>query len=264
MLVTHFAKKSKARATLRQLSSTVRQITMNILFDLDGTLTDPYQGITKCITHALLVLGRPVPPQEDLKWCIGPPLIDSFTKLLATEDDNLAEEALSIYRERFSSIGLFENELYEGIPNTLIALQEKGYILYVATSKPTVYANRIVEYFNLQQYFRTIHGSELDGTRSDKSELISHILLSEGITSSDTIMVGDRKHDMKGANANGVYGVGVLWGYGTRDELESSGAHTCIVHPMELTTQIDKLSNNSLNRTPGSPVGNSNGSAGAG
>jgi phosphoglycolate phosphatase len=211
---------------------------MNILFDLDGTLTDPYQGITKCITHALLALGRPAPPQEKLKWCIGPPLKNSFAKLLATEDDNLAEEAVAIYRERFSSIGLFENELYEGISNTLLALQEKGNILYVATSKPTIYAIKILEYFNIQHYFKTIHGSDLDGTRSDKSDLISYILSREEIISSKTMMVGDRKHDMIGAKANGVCGVGVLWGYGTRDELEYSGANTCIGHPMELTRLI--------------------------
>lgn len=212
---------------------------MNILFDLDGTLTDPYQGITKCITHALLKLDRPVPSQEKLKWCIGPPLKNSFAKLLATEDDDLVEEAVYIYRERYSSNGLFENELYEGIPKTLNALQEKGNILYVATSKPTEYANRIVESFNIQRYFRTIYGSELDGTRSDKSDLISHILLCEGISSSETIMVGDRMHDMAGAKANGVCGIGVLWGYGTRDELKFSGAHLCIEHPMELTTILN-------------------------
>lgn len=212
---------------------------MNILFDLDGTLTDPYQGITKCITHALLELERTVPSQDKLKWCIGPPLKNCFAKLLATNDDDVVEEAVRIYRERFSSIGLFENELYEGIPNTLISLKEKGNILYVATSKPTVYANRIVEYFNIQQYFRTIHGSELDGTRCDKSDLISHILLCEGLSSSETIMVGDRMHDMVGAKANGVCGIGVLWGYGTHDELISSGAQNCIGHPKELTTLLN-------------------------
>lgn len=236
---------------------------MNILFDLDGTLTDPYQGITRCISHALLALNRPPPPQVDLKWCIGPPLKNSFTKLLASENDKLAEEALSIYRERFSSVGLFENELYEGIPDALRALQEKGHILYVATSKPAFYAKQIIGHFSLQRYFRTIHGSELDGTRSDKTELLSHILLSEGITSSDTLMVGDRKHDMIGAKANGVYGVGVLWGYGTRDELEASGAHLCITKPGELAALINKMSNKSLMRTLISSVGKSNTGTGA-
>ncbi len=248
----------------RHLGFSVLQEMMNLLFDLDGTLTDPYQGITRCISHALLALNRPPPPQENLKWCIGPPLKNSFTKLLASEDEKLAEEALSIYRERFGSVGLFENELYEGIPDALRALQEKGHLLYVATSKPTVYAKQIIEHFSLQRYFRTIHGSDLDGTRSDKTELISHILLREGITSSETLMVGDREHDMIGAKTNGVCGVGVLWGYGSRDELEASGAHACIRHPSELTTLTNEMSNKSLCRTPGSHMGNSNGGAGAG
>lgn len=242
----------------------VRQKNMNLLFDLDGTLTDSYQGITKCISHALLALDRPAPPQVNLKWCIGPPLKNSFAKLLASKDDKLAEKALSLYRERFGSVGLFENELYEGIPDALRALQEKGHILYVATSKPTVYAKQIIEHFGLQGYFRTIHGSDLDGTRSDKADLISHILLGEGIASSETLMIGDREHDMIGAKANGVCGVGVLWGYGTYDELEASGAHTCIRHPRELATLFNEMSNKSLNRTPVSPVHISNGVSGAG
>lgn len=211
---------------------------MHLLFDLDGTLTDPYQGITRCISHALLALGRPVPPQVELQWCIGPPLKNSFTTLLASDDDKLAEEALAIYRERFGSVGLYENELYEDIPETLSALQDMGHMLYVATSKPTVYAAEIIGHFGLQQYFKAIHGSELDGTRSDKTDLISHILQDETITSSSALMVGDRKHDMIGAKANGVCGVGVLWGYGTEDELEASGADICISHPKELKTVI--------------------------
>ena len=216
---------------------------MNILFDLDGTLTDSYQGITRCFGFALSALGRIAPPQEDLKWCIGPSPKDSFAKLLDTDDEKLIEKALSIYRERFGSVGLFENEVYEGIPETLSALVEKGHMLYVATSKPVVYAKQIIEHFGLQRYFRTIHGSELDGTRSDKTSLISHILQSEGLTSFETLMVGDRKYDMLGAKANGVKGLGVLWGYGTRDELEASGAFTCIRHPSELNTITEEFPN---------------------
>ncbi len=237
---------------------------MNVLFDLDGTLTDPFLGITRCISHALLALNRQAPPQENLKWCIGPPLKNSFVKLLNSEDDKLAEEALSIYRERFGSVGLFENKLYKGVPDALRALQEKGHILFVATSKPSVYAKQIIEHFGLQRYFRTIHGSELDGSRSDKTELISHILLSEGIASSETWLVGDRKHDMIGAKANGVRGVGVLWGYGTVDELEASGAQVCIKHPGELATLFNEMPNIEPKRTPGSPAVKSEGVAGPG
>ncbi len=209
---------------------------MNLLFDLDGTLTDPYQGITRCISHALNAMGRPSPAQAKLKWCIGPPLSDSFKKLLASDDDKLAEKALALYRERFRSVGLFENEVYEGIPEALAALRETGHMLYLATSKPGVYARQIIEHFGLRQYFAAVHGSELDGTRSDKTELISHILQSEGLASTETQMIGDRRYDMIGARANSLFGLGVLWGYGTKDELEASGAHACIRHPQELSS----------------------------
>lgn len=212
---------------------------MNLLFDLDGTLTDPYQGITKCISHALEKMGRTSPPQMSLRWCIGPPLKDSFTKLLEIADDNLAEKALSFYRERFGTIGLYENKVYECIPETLGTLQEIGHTLFVATSKPGIYAKRIIDHFVLRKYFKNIYGSELDGTRVDKTSLISYILQTESIIPSETIMIGDREHDMIGAKANNVCGLGVLWGYGTKEELEESGAHSCITHPSELISILN-------------------------
>ena len=201
---------------------------MNLLFDLDGTLTDPFEGITKCIAHALVKLGRPAPPRESLRWCIGPPLKKSLATLLASDDDQLAEKALEIYRERFGLVGLFENEVYKDIPEVLGVLKERGHSLYVVTSKPTVYAERIVNHFSLRGYFRGIYGSELDGTRTDKTSLMSHILQRESSASPGTFMIGDRKHDIIAAKANGVFGLGVLWGYGTREELEASGAYACI------------------------------------
>ncbi len=209
---------------------------MNILFDLDGTLTDPYQGITRCISHALVSLDRPSPPSENLKWCIGPPLKNSFSRLLATEDENLVAEALSLYRQRFGTTGLFENEVYEGIPETLGALQGLGHKLYVATSKPSVFAKRIVDHFHLRHYFHGIYGSELDGTRNDKTSLISYILQRELLDVLETAMIGDREFDMIGAKANGVFGFGALWGYGTKEELDASGAHACVSDPGVLVT----------------------------
>ena len=184
-----------------------------------------------------------------LRWCIGPPLRNSFATLLASDDIILVEEALSIYRERFGSVGLFENEVYEGIPETLKALQEIGHTLYVATSKPTVYAERIIDHFGLRQRFTVVYGSELDGTRSDKASLIAHILQNESIDSSEASMIGDREYDIIGAKANGVRGFGVLWGYGTKDVLEASGAHACLRDPRELITAFNKMSNPSLMRT---------------
>ncbi len=207
---------------------------MNLLFDLDGTLTDPYQGITQSICHALKTLGCPVPRQKDLRWCIGPPLKNNFARLLETDDQHLVQEAIAIYRERFGSVGLFENDLYETIPETLAALRDDGHALFVATSKPTVFAKRIVDHFGLAPYFKTVHGSELDGTHCDKTDLLAHILQSEEIAPEQTVMIGDRKHDMIGAKANGVRGIGVLWGYGSREELETAGAEVCIGQPEAL------------------------------
>ena len=214
--------------------------TMNLLFDLDGTLTNPFQGITTCIAHALERVGRPSPAREELGWCIGPPLRNSFAKLLATDDVDLVEKALGFYRERFGTVGLFENKVYDGIPEALDALQAMGHRLYLATSKPRVYARRIMDHFELSPYFTAIHGAELDGTRNDKTSLISHILEKESIAVSEAAMIGDRKYDMIGAGENGVCGLGVLWGYGTRDELESSGASAFIENPCNLPAAFKK------------------------
>jgi phosphoglycolate phosphatase len=207
---------------------------MNLLFDLDGTLTDPFEGITKCIAHALEEMGRPSPDRGDLRWCIGPPLRKSFARLLDSDDMALAERALMIYRERFGSIGLFENRVYEDIPEVLDTLKKNGHVLFVATSKPEVYAARIIDHFGLRRLFKNVYGSELSGARGDKKDLISHILEKEAISSSETMMIGDRKHDMIGAAANAVSAAGVLWGYGTKAELEKSGAYTCLEQPREL------------------------------
>lgn len=215
-----------------------RSFAMNVLFDLDGTLTDPYEGITKCISNALLSMGRQSPNRKDLLWCIGPPLKDSFATLLGSKDPALIEQALFLYRERFSAVGMFENEVFLTIPEALGALKEMGHILYVATAKPVVFAQQILSHFGLATYFAAIYGSELDGTRSDKSDLISYIVEQESIVANDTVMIGDRKHDMIGARNNGVSSIGVLWGYGTRGELEASGAEKCIDRPLDLLSLL--------------------------
>ena len=207
---------------------------MNLLFDLDGTLTDPFQGITECIAYALEKLGVQSPSKESLHWCIGPPLKNSFLKLLSSDDEALAEKALAFYRERYSSVGLYENEVYNEIPEALEVLQKTGHTLYVATSKPTIFAERIIFHYDLKRHFKCIYGSELDGTRCDKTSLISYILKRESISKFEAVMIGDRKHDIIGANNNGLHGVGVLWGYGSKEELETSGAQSFIGSPQEL------------------------------
>ncbi|WP_260447100.1 HAD hydrolase-like protein [Nostoc sp. 2RC] len=162
-----------------------------ILFDLDGTLTDPKPGITRCIQYALSELGYIPPEAEELLWCIGPPIKDSFSQLLKASDNGLVEKALSLYRSRFSTIGLFENSLYPLIIETLKAIKFAGYKTFVATSKPHIYAKRIIEHFSLSLLFDGVYGSELDGTRSAKADLISHILLREKLSPSSVVMIGD-------------------------------------------------------------------------
>jgi phosphoglycolate phosphatase len=198
-----------------------------IYFDLDGTLTDPKPGITRSIQYALQRLDHhTIPTEDELTWCIGPPLRASFARLLGGEDH--ADRAVSLYRERFSDIGLFENAVYDGIHEVLTMLSQSGRRLFVATSKPHVFAERIVEHFGLRHHFEHVFGSELDGTRVDKSDLLAYALDIAAVDPSRTLMIGDRSHDMVGAGNNGMPGIGVLYGYGTRDELIGAGArHVC-------------------------------------
>ena len=196
-----------------------------IFFDLDGTLTDPKPGITGSIQYALAKLGRHVPSQDELTWCIGPPLRASFVTLLGGDDH--ADQAVAYYRERFGDVGLFENALYPGIAETLAALKPH-YRLFVATSKAHVFADRIIDHFGLRPYFEHVFGAELDGTRADKYDLIAWALERTGTDASRAQMIGDRSHDIVGARKNGMDGIGVLYGYGTESELLEAGAsHLC-------------------------------------
>ncbi len=211
---------------------------MNVLLDLDGTLTDPFDGITRSIAHALDALGERCPPQASLGWCIGPPLAESFRTLLATDDASRVERAIVAYRERFAEVGLFENALYPAIPRALAALAGAGCTLYVATSKPHLYARRIVAHFGLEPWFHAVHGAELDGTRAAKRALIAHVLEIESLEPDRCVMVGDRSHDVVGARANGVRALGAAWGYGSREELRQAGAEAICEDPSELEAAV--------------------------
>jgi phosphoglycolate phosphatase len=212
-----------------------------VLFDLDGTLTDPRLGITRCIQHALTALGRVPPEESDLLWCIGPPLQSSFARLLGTEDRVLLNTAIATYRERFATIGLYENTLYDGIVEMLTELQAKGYRTYVATSKPRIFAVRILDHFRITGFFAGVYGSELDGTRVDKGELIAHLLATESLDPTGVIMVGDREHDMVGGAQCGVRCLGVTYGYGTEGELLTHGANRLAVAPAQVVEAIQAL-----------------------
>jgi phosphoglycolate phosphatase len=212
--------------------SGVRRV--NVLFDLDGTLTDPREGILGCINHALRSLGQPVPPEEVLERFIGPPLRSIFGELLgASSGGEQVEAAVDLYRERFSSVGMFENLVYDGIPDVLAALSSRGARLFVATSKPRVFAEQILEHFGLARYFDAVYGSELDGRLSEKADLVGHALLTSRLSAAETLMVGDRRHDIVGALRHQVTPVGVLWGYGSEDELVAAGARRLLREPRE-------------------------------
>ncbi len=185
-----------------------------LLFDLDGTLTDPSSGITNCIAYALDRLNIPCPPAESLKKYIGPPLYQSFMELLGTDDRSAGENAVKIYRERFSTIGLFENYPYENIPAALSGLKDGGYKMFVCTSKPQIFAEKIIDHFGMGPFFEKVFGSSLDGTHVEKDSLIAHLLSSEKLAAADCAMIGDRIYDIDGAVKNGVAPYGVSYGFG--------------------------------------------------
>ena len=209
---------------------------MHILFDLDGTLTDPKIGIIACIRFALSKLDIEIDKDIDLESFIGPPLRDTFRELCG--NDEIAENAVSFYRERFSTKGLFENQVYDGIPECLNRLIEKADSIHVATSKPTIYSERIIEHFDLSRYFNLVYGSNLDGSLSDKTDLLRHIIESEDLLPRHTVMIGDRSFDIIGAKNHGIRAIGVLWGYGTEDELSNAGADGLCNHPDEIYDKV--------------------------
>ena len=207
---------------------------MTVLFDLDGTLMDPKVGITSSIRYAMEKMKRPLSLATNLDWCIGPPIQQNFSTLLETDDPILIDQGIIAYREYFTETGLLENELYAGVPQMLATLNELGLRCYLATSKPAVYARQIVAHFGLSDYFVQVYGSELNGGNANKGDLIRHILAEENLLPAQTIMIGDRKHDMLGAQENGVLAAGVLYGYGSRDELETAGANYLMAQPVEI------------------------------
>ena len=194
-----------------------------ILFDLDGTLTESGEGITKSVQYALEKIGKPEPDLQALNVFVGPPLLEQFMEY-ADIDEKTARQAVEYYRERYSVTGIFENRPYEGVENMLSQLQKKGYRLAVASSKPEYYVRKILDHFGLTGYFTEITGSEMDGGRTDKAEVIEEALrrLHMEKHREQVIMVGDKEHDVYGARKAGLKCVAVSYGYGTKEELEQA------------------------------------------
>lgn len=206
-----------------------------VFFDLDGTLTDPFLGITRCIAFAMESMGDVPPQPAELGWCIGPPLRDSLAILVG---DARADQALTLYRERFAEIGLFENTPYDGIVDVLTEVEESGSRLFVASSKPLVFVRQITERFGLSRFFEDQFGAELDGRLTDKGQLLAHALEHTGAAVEASVMVGDRRHDVIGAKANGMPCIGAAYGYGGATELEQAGAVSLAHRAAELPKLI--------------------------
>lgn len=208
-----------------------------LVFDLDGTLTDNFAGIAASIRHALQQLGAQDQGDAALRGFVGPPLRDTFARLLGGDEPALIERAVGHYRARFAAVGWRENVAYEGVPAMLSRLGATAERIYVCTSKPQVYARRIVEHFGFAPHFRGVYGSELDGRRDDKVELLAHLVAREEVNAADCVMIGDREHDIRAARANGVRAIGVLWGYGSA--LELAGADATAPSPARLPSVLD-------------------------
>ena len=190
-----------------------------ILFDLDGTLTNPKEGITKCVKYAIEASGRQVPSLDELEIFIGPPLKEQFKSYLSTDDEE-GEFLLGKYRERFATVGIFENEIYPGIAGLLERLKNSGKKIALATSKPTVFAEKILFHFNILQYFDTVVGSELDGRRIDKEEVVAEVLSRLNPDPTKTVMISDRCFDIIGGKKFGLKTIGVKYGFAKENELE--------------------------------------------
>jgi phosphoglycolate phosphatase len=213
---------------------------VDILLDLDGTLSDPRPGFVASINHALHGLGLPVLPEPDIARHIGPPLEETLALLLGPAHAPKLSAAVALYRERYADRGIFECSLYEGIPDALRQLQAAGRRLFLATSKPHPFARRILRHFDLEAPFSGIYGAELDGTRADKRQLLAHLLEQERLQPQAAVMVGDRAQDVRAAKHHGMRSLGVLWGYGSRHELVTAGASALTESPSQLLDALTK------------------------
>jgi phosphoglycolate phosphatase len=213
-----------------------------VLFDLDGTLTDSAAGIQRSTREALRRLNaedggsRPIPAESELGWIVGPPLRESFATL-AGEDN--ADRMLELYRERYDTIGIFENKVYAGVADALNQLRARGDRLFVATSKRQVDAQRVVEHFGLARYFDGVYGAHADGRGAEKKAVLAAAIAGGGLeAASRIVMIGDRRYDALGARAVGIPAIGALWGYGDRAELSEAGADPIIVSPHEIPDAV--------------------------
>ena len=206
----------------------------NIIFDLDGTLSDPKEGIYNGIRFALNQLNQQIPPESDFASFVGPPLRVVFAKLITPNSDDHIEKAVSLYRQNYGQSGLKQHILYEGVPEMLQNLENAGYNLFVATSKPIPFAGPILDQLGIKSYFKGIYGSDLNGKNDNKADLIADLLNNENLRPEHSIMIGDREHDIIGAKKNDMTALGVTYGYGSESELVEAGADMVLNRPKEV------------------------------
>ncbi|MGH2782216.1 MAG: HAD hydrolase-like protein [Candidatus Rokuibacteriota bacterium] len=214
---------------------------LTVLFDLDGTLTDSRAGIAACIRHALGRLDRPCPDDDALACYIGPPLRGTFSTLLGTADVALIETALAHYRARYDEVGLFENRVYDGVPEMLRETARLADGMLVVTAKPRRAAVRIVAHFDLARHFTAVYGAEPGGRFDAKVDLLAHLLEAGAIRAETSVMVGDRGSDVSAAKINGIRSIGALWGFGDDRELADAGADVLCERPGALAARLTRL-----------------------
>lgn len=223
---------------MTNITDKVTDVYETILFDLDGTLTDPGEGITNSVAYALKKYNIEVSDRRALYKFIGPPLKDSFMKYYGF-DEAKAEEAIAYYREYFRDTGIFENKVYDGVEDMLSELYADGKRLVLATSKPEIFAVRILEHFSLSKYFAVTAGASMDSSRSKKGDVIAYaVSLCDDFNKDTAIMIGDREHDIIGAKENGLNSIGVLYGYGDETELKTAGADYIVSTPQDILKLI--------------------------
>lgn len=212
-----------------------------LLFDLDGTLTDNFEGIANCIRYALTRMDVPHPDTATLRACVGPPLRETLPRLIGNADMATTERAIALYRERFAELGWRENAVYAGVPAMLAAATQAGPRAFLCTSKPQRFAEKIAAHFGLAPFLAGVYGATLDGALDDKADLLAHLLARESLDGARCLMIGDRRHDIHAARRNGAPSIGVLWGYGSRDELAGAGADVLIAAPSDLPSGLAQI-----------------------
>ncbi len=211
-----------------------------VLLDLDGTLSDSRPGIVSCFRPTLQELGHDPDAAGDLTWAVGPPIAVSLQRMIAPFGDDRVELALTIYRECYSSVGIYDCSVYPGVVAMLDGLRDAGHTMCVATSKRRDFAERVIDYLGLREYVRGVYGAIPGGALDRKQDLLVHILAVEHLTAASCVMVGDRFHDIEAAKTNSIHSIGALWGYGGRDELERAGADAIAAVPEEVVTLADR------------------------